>query len=327
MVKAILIIGFRADVGAYVIDSYPEFDVDDVDVMNIYNLHRFRTTERNFQIIKQGGMNIASYYSGFKNTNYIGAPDHCITLILEENDNPNDYEKVLIKVTNNLLTQLGKDDFDFTLRDIFLKLDEKEFDEIKVSRDIKFEEEQVKKVKIATTSSATLSEEEKIFQDLLDSSELGVADKEFDNKLSDFEKSTISGDPFGGASADPFGGAGSAKDSRDIYAENPFDEAIKPSFEKAVGLDEAIGKTMFEKTKTTAAEIIKNLDRLENQKPIKPSDASKEAKFKYLEDLVGFLSEKVKILGSLANHVKELEKSHEEKDKLIGKLLLLLKEK
>ena len=73
--KAVIISGFRADVGAYIIYTYPEGDYSYVDVMNIYNLHRFRTTERNFQVITQAGLNIASYYSGFRNTNYIGKAD------------------------------------------------------------------------------------------------------------------------------------------------------------------------------------------------------------------------------------------------------------
>ena len=136
MLKNILILGFRADVGSYVVYSYPKFDAanSNLDVMNIYNLHRFRTTERNFQLIQQGGFNIASYYSGFKNTNYIGQPDYCVTLLLGAGENPNEYERPLMKVTNNLLADLGGSGFEELLSDTYVLIDNKQFDEIKISR-------------------------------------------------------------------------------------------------------------------------------------------------------------------------------------------------
>ncbi|MHA1274079.1 MAG: hypothetical protein ACTSQS_11675 [Promethearchaeota archaeon] len=329
MLRAILVLGFRADVGAYVIDYYPhDFDPELVDAMNVYNLHRFRTTERNFKIIQTAGQNLASYYSGFKNTNYIGQPDHCITLVLDKGDNPAEYEKVLIKVTNNLLTTLGTDEFDEVIQETFELLREKNFDEIKVIRgaSIPSEEESTKKEVIPTISSASLSDEEKIFAELMESEELSQTDSAFDSKMADFEKS-LSGDPFSGGSSvsDPFGGGAAQAGSRDIFAENPFDAAQKPSFEAAFGVDETVGKTLFQKKKTTAAEIVAKLDSLEKSKPKKPDTDDKEALFKYLEALVGFLEEKVKILGTLANEVKELQKADEEKDQLIGKLLLMLK--
>ncbi len=330
--KAILIIGFRADVGAYIVYSYPPFNAEgsNLDVMNIYNLHRFRTTERNFQTILQGGYNIASYYSGFKNTNYIGAPDYCVTLLLDNDDNPNDYEKVLIKITNNLLTKIGSSEMTTLLSETYENLELREFDDIKVERGkIDFDEKPVEKKPIATTSSATLTEEEKIFADLMQSEDLGVADKEFDSKISDFE-SAGAPDPFAGAgAADPFAADPFAKkasgSTTDPFAANPFDEAQKPSMSKAFLGDEALGMKMFEQKRTTAAEIVNKLDALENIKPEKPNIADKEANYKYLENLVAFLEEKVKMLGTLANSVRDLEKSHEEKDQLIGKLLLLLK--
>jgi hypothetical protein len=330
--KAILIIGFRADVGAYIVYSYPSFDAkgSNLDVMNIYNLHRFRTTERNFQIITQGGLNIASYYSGFKNTNYIGAPDYCVTLLLESHENPNDYEKVLIKVTNNILPKLGSNAMENLMSDTFDLLDLKDFDDITVAQEEIIDEKPIEKSAIPTVSSATISEEEKIFADLMQSEDLDTSDKDLDTKLTDFVGVGSGNDPFAGSgAADPFaanpfadssGGAAS-----DQFAENPFDEAQKPSLTKAFTGDEALGVQMFDKKRTTSADIVQKLDALERNKPQKPSETDKEANYKYLENLVAFLEEKVKMLGSLANSVKGLEKSHEEKDKLIGKLLLLLK--
>jgi len=334
--KAILILGFRADVGAYIIYSYPSFDAENsrLDVMNIYNLHRFRTTERNFQTIKQGGYNIASYYSGFKNTNYIGSPDKCVTLLLDEEDNPNQYEHVIIKVTNNLLTKLGSDEIDIVMSEMFDLLEEKEFDDITVERGAIKEDIPGEKKMMATTSSTNISEEEKIFADLMQSEDLDDSDSEFESKISDFEgagSAGAAGDPFSGAgSADPFTAnpfsEGKAKSS-DPFAENPFDAAQKPSVEKAFGVDETLGMKMFQKKRTTAAEVVKKLDALEEHKPEKPESTDKEANYKYLEELVSFLEQKVKMLGTLANSVRDLEKSHEEKDQLIGKLLLLLKDK
>ena len=337
MLKNILILGFRADVGSYVVYSYPKFDAanSNLDVMNIYNLHRFRTTERNFQLIQQGGFNIASYYSGFKNTNYIGQPDYCVTLLLGAGENPNEYERPLMKVTNNLLADLGGSGFEELLSDTYVLIDNKQFDEIKISRrgGAALDEAPLEHKAIATTSSATLSDEEKIFQDLMGSADLNISDSEFDSKKSDFDKSGAVGDPF---SSDPFSRAGAT--ASDPFAENPFSggggatadpfaDSQKPSIGKMLGIDDAVGKAMFTQKRTTAADIVARLDQLEKNKPIAPAGADETAKFMHLESLVSFLEEKVKMLGTLANSVRDLEKSHEEKDALIGKLLLLLKNK
>lgn len=330
--KALLILAWRDDVGAYVLHSYPDSkrdSVDGQDLMNLYNAHRFRSTEKNFQIMKRPGFNAASFYSGGYQSNYIGKPNYCVTLLLDDSDNPNEYERVLIKVTSNLLSSmdsLDEFDFDAIMMDTYTKLEEKDFDAIKVARGSDLiEEAPASKKSLATTSSTTLSDEEKIFADLMGSDELDLQDKSFDSKLDDFERAGA-GDPFSGGAANPFGGGAPAKSSRDIYAENPFDAAQKPSFEAAFGIDEAVGKTMFQQKKTNAAEIVKKLDILENNRPSKPPAGDKDAEFKYLETLVGFLEEKVKILGTLANEVKDLQKTDEEKDQLIGKLLLLLKQ-
>ncbi len=333
--RALFILAWRDDVGAYVIHSYPDNmkgEVDGQDLMNIYNQHRFRSTDKNFQMLKRGALNLASYYSGGYQSNYIGKPNFCVTLLLEQAENPVDYEKVLIKVTNNLLTKMeSADDFDYILMEIFEKLDERRFDEIKIDRSssIQFEEELPKKT-FATTSSATLSDEEKIFADLMDSDDFST-DSELDSKMADFEKSSstdpFSADPFSGGGADPFGGGGgNVNVSRDAFAENPFGATQKPNLAKAFGIDEAIGTTMFEKSKTTAAEIIARIDKMDASKPQKPADLSdKDTNFKYLAEMVDYLEEKVRVLSSLASQVRDLEKGHDEKDALIGKLLLLIK--
>ncbi|MFO8019554.1 MAG: hypothetical protein R6U96_13085 [Promethearchaeia archaeon] len=344
--KALLILAWRDDVGAYVLHSYPERFADEVDgqdLMNIYNSHRFRTTDKNFKILKRGDFNAASFYSGGYQSSYIAKPNYCVTLVLEEKDNPNAYEKVLIKVTNNLLSKLDADDFDYILEDTFYKLKERRFDEIEVMRGgFEFEDEEPTPTKkLATTSSASLSDEEQIFENLMSSSEF-MPEEEKESKLADFEDSAHS-EPFSTEepSNDPFGGGGGGKaESRDIYAENPFaqgggstsadpfSEEQKPSIGSSLsGADETVGKKMFKERKTSANKIIAQLDSLEEERPEKPSETDKEAQFKYLEHLVSFLQEKVNILGKLVNGVKDLEKNIEEKDKLIGKLLLLLEEK
>ncbi|MGV9171781.1 MAG: hypothetical protein ACOC35_04290 [Promethearchaeia archaeon] len=346
--KALLILAWRDDVGAYVLHSYPERfaeQVDGQDLMNIYNSHRFRTTDKNFKILKRGDFNAASFYSGGYHSAYIAKPNYCVTLVLEESDNPNAYEKVLIKVTNNLLSKLDADDFDYILEDTYYKLKEKRFDEIEVMRgEIEFDEVPTPTKKLATTSSASLSDEEQIFEDLMSSSEFMPADEK-ESKLADFEESGLS-DPFSASepSNDPFGGGANSgtgagqTESRDLFAENPFGDASsstdpfaddqKPSISSSLpGADETLGKRMFKEKKTSANEIIAQLDSLEEEKPPKPNKTDQDAQFKYLENLVSFLQEKVNILGKLVNGVKELEKSNEEKDKLIGKLLLLLEEK
>jgi len=341
--KALLILAWRDDVGAYVLDCYPENakdEVDGQDLMNIYNAHRFRSTEKNFQMMKRAGFNAASFYSGGYQSNYVGKPNYCVTLLLENDDNPIEYERVLIKVANNLLTKLDSDDIDYLLMDLYEKLDQKEFDDIKVDRGgFEFEEEEEKlapKKKLATTSSASLSDEERIFADLLDSTELDSSDKELDSKMADFQKVSpgaadpFAADPFsGGSAADPFGGGGgggSTAQKSTGFEEDPFAGAQRPDLAKAFGIDEALGKEMFKKTKTSAAEIIKKLESLESSRPQKPADLSdKEKNYAYLKDLVDFLELKVKTLSTLVSSVKDLEQAQEEKDAVIGKLLLMLK--
>lgn len=347
--KGIAVVSWRDDVGAYIFSAYPESIKEILEdyVMNLYNAHRFRSTEKNFQMMKRSGFNAASFYSGGYQSNYIGKPNYCVTLLLGDEENPVEYERVLIKVTNNLLTKLDDDDFDYLLMDMFQKLDAKEFDEIKVDRGaIDLDEESpAPKKKFATTSSISMSEEEKIFADLMDSTEFS-ADTEKDSKLADFESAGSAGgatgtdpfaeDPFsggggggGGATADPFGGGGGgpkAAPKANAFAEDPFATSQKPDLAKAFGIDETIGKRMFKETKSSAADIIRNLDLLESKKPEPPADPSdKEKNYEYLKDLVDFLEEKVKILGTLVTSVRELEKAQEEKDAIIGKLLLLVK--
>ena len=347
--KGLAILAWRDDVGAYILECFPESvrDIMNDFAMNIYNSHRFRTTDANFKILKRGDFNAASFYSGGYQSSYIAKPNYCVTLILEEKDNPNAYEKVLIKAANNLLSKLDSDDFDYLLEDIFYKIKEKRFDEIEVMREGGFEFEdkpETTKKKLATTSSASLSDEEQIFEDLMSSSEFMPQDDK-EEKLADFESTSAPSDPFSGGEPgnDPFGGGGSGQSgSRDIFAENPFGgggsggastadpftEAQKPKIGSSMsGMDETIGKKLFKKRKTSAKEIVAQLDALEEEKPTKPSETDQETQFKYLETLVSYLQEKVNILGKLVNGVKELEKTSEEKDKLIGKLLLLLEEK
>ncbi len=116
-------------------ESYPEgIEADGQDIMQVYNLHRFRTTDPNFQFIKIGDVNFSSYYSGGYKSNYIGKPNYCVTLLLEATDNPSKYERVLLKACNNLLLHMNDDDFDLMLQKYYMKISAGDFDSIKIER-------------------------------------------------------------------------------------------------------------------------------------------------------------------------------------------------
>lgn len=352
MPLGIVIIGWRNDSGAYLLDGYPQgIEVDDQDLMQIYNLHRFRATDPNFQFMKLGAdLNIASFYSGF-GENFISKPNYCVTLLLKSNEKAIEYERVLVKATNNLLRHLTDDDFEEYMEDIFHKINSKDFDAIKIEREPTDEEPAEEEVEI--------SEERQIFENLVaaaDEIEDGDASAaaEFDQAAS------VGADPFGGAGADPFAGStasgGSSSDpfADNPFAENPFSEAgpkpASPTPADANPFAEnpfAAGASSTQPAPSPAPkpvtptpgpspgpqkptgpstpQLIKDVKVLDMKKPSAPAgQAAPEARIEYLEELVTWFEKKLSVLSKIAKKLQDAEQEMREKDELIGKLMLLV---
>ncbi|GAB4310536.1 MAG: hypothetical protein Kow0069_10780 [Promethearchaeota archaeon] len=327
----ILIIAWRNDVGAYLLDSYPsDVEVDGQDLMQVYNLHRFRSTDPNFQFIKLGAdLNLASFYSGGYKSNFVGKPNYCVTLLLEPNENALKFERVLVVATNNLLRHLDDEDFALMMEDLFLKIKAGDFDAIKVERS---EGEVIPEL---DEESEGVGEERELFEDLVAAAD-ELEDEEPDAEAFERASSTsTAADPFGGsqaapgAAADPFaadpfasGPSGSTPSAAaDPFAADPF--ASGPGA-ATPGTGPAPPPMMGAAGPSTPV-LLRDLKVLDMKKPEQPSGAfSEKERVAYLEKLVDWFEQKLGVLSKIARKLQEKEKEVQEKDELIGKLLTLL---
>ncbi len=317
-VKGLMILAWRNDVGAYILESYPEnLEADGQDIMQVYNLHRFRTTDPNFQFIKIGDSNYSSYYSGGYKSNYIGKPNYCVTLQLEASDNSSKYERVLLKACNNLLLHMNDDDFDLMLQKYYKIIASGDFESIKIER-----QEGVPAPKEeGEGGSEEVSDERKILENLIASTDTEEAKTEDKGAAS----GGVSKDPFSGAAkaptgvdpfaANPFSGSATGSSSADPFAVNPFQQA------------ESVGQVVVPVIDRSpkSGKLLMDLKTEELKRPKPPASMTTEQKVGFLEELVDHFEKKLGILSKIASALQEKEKLMEEKDKLIGKLLLLLK--
>ncbi len=313
-VKGLMILAWRNDVGAYILESYPEgIEADGQDIMQVYNLHRFRTTDPNFQFIKIGDVNFSSYYSGGYKSNYIGKPNYCVTLLLEASDNPSKYERVLFKACNNLLLHMNDDDFDLMLQKYYKIISSGDFESIKIER-----QEGVPAPKEEEVGSEEVSDERKILENLIASTDTEEAKTE--------EKGGVAGS----VSKDPFSGSGKASTGADPFAANPFAASSSTSdpfaanpFLQAQTVSQVVVPVVDRSPKS--GKLLMDLKTEELKRPKPPANMTTEQKVSYLEELVDHFEKKLGVLSKIASALQEKEKIMEEKDKLIGKLLLLLK--
>ncbi|MHA1279442.1 MAG: hypothetical protein ACTSQI_01915 [Candidatus Helarchaeota archaeon] len=120
MVNEISVIGWRDDIGAYLIMQYPrKMELLPQDIMQIYTAHRQSTLYPNFATIKYRGKKIASYFSGMKNTEFVGAPNFIISIYLEEAEVPSNFREFLPRLAKHILSELFE-----KLREILNKIEE-----------------------------------------------------------------------------------------------------------------------------------------------------------------------------------------------------------
>jgi len=331
LVEALAIIAWRNDVGAYLFDSVPpNIKIDGQDLMNLYNLHRFRDTKANFQFIQTKTTRIASFYSGGYNNPFVGKPNYAVALLLSQGENPDNYEKGLRIVTNNVLVHLDDDDFTGYFNEIFDVIKQGKIDEIKIDRK-NVSAPAPKEIHTTETIGMKLKTEEKdIFDDLLATvqekpSQSGTFDADAFKKSLEESAAALGSDPFGGTSnaADPFGGGGSnASDpfanaetkTEDLFSGDPFAK-IQPARPMGVQPAQKVIK---------ASQLINDLNSIDQKIPKPPSDSTPDKMVGYLEQKVGLLEKKISILSQISNQLQMREKELEEKNDLIGKLLLLL---
>ncbi|MHA1732868.1 MAG: hypothetical protein ACTSU5_13060 [Promethearchaeota archaeon] len=349
MPRGIVIIAWRNDVGAYLLDSYPEnIEVDGQDLMQIYNMHRFRATDPNFQFVKIGtDLNCASFYSGGYKSNFIGKPNYCVTLLLEKDESAIKFERVLVKITNNLLRHLNDEDFEEYIRDVFEKVKSGDFDAITIERG---DGEVIPE--LDEDESQEISEERQIFEDLVAAAEeISEGDSDaaaaFD-RAGGSDPFSAEADPFGGT-ADPFaatpGGSG-ASPSADPFTADPFSTGADPfaatpggsgaspsadpftadPFSTAEPPTPSAPAPMMKSTGPSTPQLMRDLKILDMKKPKEPAGGSPtdSQRVDYLEKLVGWFEQKLSLLSKIAKKLQDKEQEVQEKDDLIGKLMLLI---
>lgn len=342
MIKAILVIGWRSDSGAYLVDIYPpDYRVDEQDLTNIFSVHRmaangvFELAKQDFNFIRLfDGTRLVSWYSGFKTTNYLVRPDFCVGLILSEDENPAKWEEPLHVIAYNVLLHLEDPDFIDYLEQLYNGLNEGYLVEPEEGYPgLPYEEEEnvvpsdVDRVHsesvVRESDSKSEPDYEAEFDELLSLADEGLGD----SSTSAFESSgggtssfgasstsasdpfggTSSSDPFGGSSAmDPFGGSSTAGS----MSSSSFGAPSKPVQTVPQGPD--------------SSSILAQLQELDKKLPPPPTGANVEQQFSYMEKKVMVLEEKLNLLSKLVSTLQLKEAEIREKNDIIAKLLMLL---
>ncbi len=328
MVEGIFVVGWRSDSGAFIVTQYPKLDIDDQDVLNLFNLHRMNNfKEPNFNYIKSKFYTLASWYSGFHDVDYIAKPNYCVGLYLATNENPNQYESVLKVVTNNVLYHLNDADLETYLFDVLDKITSGRGDEIKLEEyggeKTKREIKKIDAVKKGTAPAAKSTAPEDPFGDILAlTKEMDDLSKSNDDGKAAFSTpaSSSSGtnpfggaaDPFGGASNDPFGGGSATIPAASKSA--PQVKNLQPI---------APGKTGVKEVDIDY--IVNELNRLDGMMPKSAGSGDKDAYFNFLEKKVNILEQKINVMSTLIKNVQMKEAEITQKNDLIKKLLALLR--
>jgi hypothetical protein len=313
LVEAILVTGWRNDRGAFLVDSIPKnFNIDGQDLMNLYNMHRFRDTKANFQFIMSSGMKMVSFYSGGYDSPYVGKPNYSIALILDKDENPDDFEKPLRILTNNILIHLDDRNFDLYFRDIFTKIQDGGINEFKIER--KMDSNSAPK-EIVTSDSISLKmtsdEEDSLFDELLAT----VSDDEVPDSLK-FDEESFRESLKQESAVDPFGG--SLGKMEEVFKGDPFASSTRGDLlktQKKQPTPSSISQT---------SKVLNELKNIDGKIPKEPMDKTPENMIGFLEQKVGYLEKKISLLSQIARQIQLKDKEIDEKNELIGKLLVLL---
>ena len=350
MIEAILVIGWRSDIGAYLVDIYPEdYEVDPQDLTNIFKAHRMAANgimERavqDFNYIRLfDGRKLVSWYSGFRTTNYLSKPNFCGAMILSPDENPNKREELLHVVTYNILEHLEDPDFMDYLAQLLEGLNEGFlvepedgypglYDPDSESFDVDATEQSSQGAEQQSTKSnaeqSKTEDYEAEFDELLALAEDQSAEPPSESEFSPSseEKSFSSSDPFGSsASSDPFSSSSSSDPFSSSSSSAQEDGgSFKPSTEDFPKSTTAASSAQIPES-PEAEEILAELNNLDRTMPKKPTSGEQADLFNYLEKKVAFLESKINSLSKLVGTLQRKEIEIKEKNEVIAKLLALL---
>ncbi|NHI91358.1 MAG: hypothetical protein EAX96_02570 [Candidatus Lokiarchaeota archaeon] len=105
MPNGIVVLGWRDDIGAYLLAQHPhDFSLSVDNVMSIYNVHRQNSLEPNFGYLSTKDLKVASFFTGMKTTRFLGpAPNFTVGILLQKDENAISFKKMIESVTTNYI--------------------------------------------------------------------------------------------------------------------------------------------------------------------------------------------------------------------------------
>ncbi len=105
--KGIVVLSYDKTPGSYIDCEYPvgitlSNGIGSIECNKIYSFNRMHGSNPNYIFLKANGNQICSFFSGLENNNYIGSPDHCIFLILDD-ENPKIWSEKLEQISLEIL--------------------------------------------------------------------------------------------------------------------------------------------------------------------------------------------------------------------------------
>jgi len=119
MPKSIVLIKWDDKMGTSLIGSYPQsFKTSSRLLMNIYSAHRTQSTDPSFVALTLKDFKVSSFFSGM-GSNFIGASNYIIALVLRRDEKPEDYKNILKKAAAKILKDIEKSDVNKLLPEVF----------------------------------------------------------------------------------------------------------------------------------------------------------------------------------------------------------------
>ena len=122
MPRGILIIRWDKDIGATLIDRYPDTLKTTTKILtNIYTSHRMNNLDPSFSSLSLKEIKVTSFFSGM-GENVIVAPNYVIALVLRKDENPFKYKDVLKKGAAKILSNLEDQKYRKFLPELFTEM-------------------------------------------------------------------------------------------------------------------------------------------------------------------------------------------------------------
>ncbi|NVM52831.1 MAG: hypothetical protein HWN66_03945 [Candidatus Helarchaeota archaeon] len=114
MPKGIILVGWTNKEGFFLIYKHPatNFDVSDEVVMRIGSTHRMRNLDANVITLREKELNVVSFFSGLITSKYHITPNFVISMLLEKDENPRKYLKILPAGSEIVLSEFPVKRFD-----------------------------------------------------------------------------------------------------------------------------------------------------------------------------------------------------------------------